>query len=288
MPNPTALSSLFSTRGNSPFQWGGQQHQQMTPVSGQPWESMPLNPAGLVSTQAPPVSVPMASTGTAIPAPPAAQHPNLPQLYSNWWKGFQTWAQHDPWANSWWQGWGNWFQNWSQQTTGDTAGASTDNGLSVLPGPPQPNPQIPVSAESSVGSNASGGGPENPGMGQYIPTQSYMMTPAGQAGIRGLGSCGCGCGGGCGCSQPGGMGTLGDGTGLFGSGLFNGAGVAGSGLFEGGFDPSTWGPAEWAVLAIGGYVVWSVFFTTKAAVGYAASVPARTKRAARGVKSSFL
>lgn len=116
-------------------------------------------------------------------------------------------------------------------------------------------------------------------MGQYIPTQSYMMTPAGQAGVRGLGGLGCGCGcstpSPCGCS--GGMGTLGDGTGLLGSGLF-----------EGGFDPSTWGPAEWAVVALGGYVAWSVFFTTKAGIGYASTVPARTKRAARSVKSSFL
>ena len=124
------------------------------------------------------------------------------------------------------------------------------------------------------------------GMGQYIPTQSYLMSSAGQAGIRGLG-CACGCGG-CGCGQPGGMGTLGDGTGLLGSGLFNGNGVMGSGLFESGFDPSTWGAAEWAVVALGGYVAWSVFFTTKAGIGYASTVPARTKRAARSVKSSFL
>ena len=281
MPNPTANSlSLYSSgyrTGQSLFGWGGQQVSQM---------GMPLNPGGLIATQAPPVSTPMVpATGTAIPAAPAAQHPNLPQLYSNWWNAFGSWAKNDPWANSWWNGWGNWFQNWSQQATGDTAGASTDNassGLSVQPGPPQVNPQIAAAT--------SGGGPENPGMGQYIPTQSYMMTPAGQAGVRGLGGLGCGCG----CSTPspcgcnGGMGTLGDGTGLLGSGLFNGNGVAGSGLFEGGFDPSTWGPAEWAVVALGGYVAWSVFFTTKAGIGYASTVPARTKRAARSVKSSFL
>ena len=213
------------------------------------WGSMPLNPAGLVSMQSP---------ARAIAR----------------------------------RGWENWFQNWGQHETGDSAGASANNaagsGLSVLPGPPA-MVHMPTSSESSIGSN-SGGGPENPGIGQYIPTDTYFMTPAGQAGIRGLGGlgCGCGCGGGCGCSQPGGMGTLGDSTGLLGSGLFNGNGVMGTGLFEGGFDPTTWGPAEWAVIALGGYVAFSVFYATKAGIGYASTVPTRARRAARGVKSSFL
>lgn len=136
------------------------------------------------------------------------------------------------------------------------------------------------------------GGPEtmplNPaalidGMGQYIPTADYPMTPAGQAGIRGLGSCGCGCAGNCD-----GMGTLGDGTGFLSSGLFNGQGVGGSGLFEGGFNVSTFGPAEWAALALGAYVVWSVVFTTKKGMRYASTVPTRTRRAARSAKSAFL
>jgi len=114
-------------------------------------------------------------------------------------------------------------------------------------------------------------GPENPGMGQYIPTSSYALSPAGQAGIRGLGDCGCGC------NSCGGVGDLFDGTGLLGSGLFTG-----------GFDPSTWGAGEWAVVVVGAYVAWSVFFTTKAGIGYASTVPARTRKAARSAKSAFL
>ena len=152
--------------------------------------------------------------------------------------------------------------------------------------PPPVSSAGPEADNSGAFVQKSGPGGPNSGVGQYIPTQSFLMSPAGQAGIRGLG-CACGCGG-CGCGQPGGMGTLGDGTGLLGSGLFNGNGVMGSGLFESGFDPSTWGAAEWAVVALGGYVAWSVFFTTKAGIGYASTVPARTKRAARSVKSSFL
>ena len=119
------------------------------------------------------------------------------------------------------------------------------------------------------------------GMGQYIPTQSYLMSSAGQAGIRGLG-CACGCGA-CGCGQPGGMGTLGDGTGFLGTGLFNGNGLFGAGLFEAGWDVTTWGPAEWAVMVIGGYVVFSTIWTTGKALEYGgrqkAKVRSKVKRA---------
>lgn len=262
MPNPTA---------SIPFDPSQNMRPDVMPMPADQ-SSMPLNPAGLISMQAP---LGASTTGSMTSGSVLPQ--NLPQPYSGFWSSFQTWAQNNPWSNNWWQNWGNWFQNWSQQATGDTAGASTDNasaGLSILPGPPQINPQIPVVAS---GPNTRDGGPENPGVGQYIPTTSYLLTPAGQAGIRGLGGLGCGCG----CSAPspcgcnGGMGTLGDGTGFLGSGLFNGNGLFGAGLFEGGWDVTTWGPAEWAVLVIGGYVVFSTVWTTGKALEYGGTQKAR-------------
>lgn len=85
------------------------------------------------------------------------------------------------------------------------------------------------------------------GFGSYYGTPTYFATPAGQSGILGLGRCGCGCGGRCG------VGTFTmDGTGLFGTGLF-----------AGGMDFSTWGPGEYAVSAIGAYILYSVLFTTR-------------------------
>ena len=79
------------------------------------------------------------------------------------------------------------------------------------------------------------------GVGDYIQTQSYFLTPAGQAGIRGLG-CGCGCGGQC----------------------------SGMGLFDTGFtDVANWGAPEWATVLVGAYVLSSVFFTTKTGARHA-------------------
>ncbi len=40
-------------------------------------------------------------------------------------------------------------------------------------------------------------------------------------------------------------------------------GGRGVGLFDEGFDPSTWGVGEWAVVAGGLYLAFAVFFTTK-------------------------
>ena len=99
------------------------------------------------------------------------------------------------------------------------------------------------------------------GMGEYVGTPTYFSTPAGQAGIRGLG-----CVTPCGCGQCG-VGGWGDGGGLFDTGLFSG-----------GLDPSTWGPGELAVVAIGAYMVFSTFFTTGQAASYARSVPGRARR----------
>jgi hypothetical protein len=82
--------------------------------------------------------------------------------------------------------------------------------------------------------NLPGGG----GLGAYVGTQNYALTPAGQAGIRGLG---CGCRGiGCACDQ-------------------------GMGLFESGMDYTQWGPGEWAIVVLGGYMVFSTLFTTRRA-----------------------
>jgi len=88
------------------------------------------------------------------------------------------------------------------------------------------------------------------GVGDYIQTQSYFLTPAGQAGIRGLG-CGCGCGGQC----------------------------SGMGLFDTGFtDVASWGIGEWAAIAIGAYVLSSVLFTTKRAAGAIARAPGERRK----------
>lgn len=39
----------------------------------------------------------------------------------------------------------------------------------------------------------------------------------------------------------------------------------GLGYFDGGFDPSTFGAAEWATVAVAGYMLFSTVFTTRAA-----------------------
>ena len=55
-------------------------------------------------------------------------------------------------------------------------------------------------------------------------------------------------------------------------------GCSGMGLFDSGFDPSTWGIAEWLTVAGGLYVVIAVFSTTKRA---ARSVHRKTRAAIR-------
>jgi len=61
---------------------------------------------------------------------------------------------------------------------------------------------------------------------------------------------------GCGCR---GLGCLCNGL----KGLFDGSGLFGSGLFSSGMDYTQWGIGEYAALAVGGYVLMSVFSTTK-------------------------
>ncbi len=103
--------------------------------------------------------------------------------------------------------------------------------------------------------------PDNPvvtqlkgGMGM-IPAHYSLPSPS--VGMSGMG---CGCGGGCNNGAPAvGMGSL----------TMDGTGLLGTGLFAGGLDLSTWGPGEITVAAAGAFVVYSVFFTTKAGVGQA-------------------
>jgi len=93
------------------------------------------------------------------------------------------------------------------------------------------------------------------GVGAYVPTQNYFLTPAGQAGIRGLG---CPCAGlGCDCN-------------------------GGLGLFDSGFDFTQWGAGEWAMVVIGAYVLFSTVWTTGKAASYAKHIPSerRKKKAA--------
>ena len=51
------------------------------------------------------------------------------------------------------------------------------------------------------------------------------------------------------------------------TGLFDGTGLLGSGLFTSGMDYTQWGIGEYAALAVGGYVLMSVFSTTKRTAG---------------------
>jgi hypothetical protein len=80
-----------------------------------------------------------------------------------------------------------------------------------------------------------------PGLGSLLPASSQL--PVEFLGAKGMN-------GGCGCCGVSGL-TM-DGTGLFGTGLF-----------AGGTDVSTWGYGEWGVLAVGFYMLFSTFSTTK-------------------------
>jgi hypothetical protein len=109
---------------------------------------------------------------------------------------------------------------------------------------------------------------EGNGLASYYGTPTYFATPAGAAGIRGLG-----CGGDCGCSDcRSGVAGWGDGGGLLNTGLFSA-----------GLDYTQWGLGEWAAVFTGAYMVFSTFYTTGQATRYARTVPGRARRrAARG------
>ena len=80
------------------------------------------------------------------------------------------------------------------------------------------------------------------------------------AGMDGVG-CGCGCG-----NRSYGMGQL----------------LDTSTLFSGGADLSTWGFGEWAVVALAGYILYSVFSTTRrGAAAVQSSFKTRRRKAAR-------
>lgn len=96
-----------------------------------------------------------------------------------------------------------------------------------------------------------------PGLGSLLPATSQLPVEFLGAGMNG----GCGC---CGVS-----GLTMDGTGLFGTGLF-----------AGGTDLSTWGYGEWGVVAIGVYMLFSTFSTTRR--GYS-----RVREKAKKVKSGI-
>lgn len=257
MPNPTAVYPI--SQHSSTLMWARPSQLQQAVQNFQP-----INPAGQVNMPA-----------TSSAANPVHTTFTLPTLYQGWFNAFKNWAQGSDFQSQWWNNWQSWFAG--------SQGGNNGGGTML------PTPSLPVTPVT-ITETGDGGGSEatgSTGIGQYVGTPTYFSTPAGQAGIRGLG-CGCGCSAtpSCGCAS--GMGTLGDGTGFLGTGLFNGNGLLGAGLFEQGFDPSTWGPAEWAVILLGGYVAWSVFYATKAGVNYAATVPQRTRRASRAVRSSFL
>jgi hypothetical protein len=50
------------------------------------------------------------------------------------------------------------------------------------------------------------------------------------------------------------------------------------GLFDSGFDPSTWGIAEWLTILGGLYVAFSLLFTTKRGVSAVAAIPGKRRR----------
>ena len=90
--------------------------------------------------------------------------------------------------------------------------------------------------------------------------QTYFGTPAGAAGIRGLG-CGCGCGGRC---------------------------SDGMGLFDSGLDPTGWGWPEWGIVALGVYAAFSIMFTTASGTRAAREgVRRRVRRTRRRIGSKI-
>jgi hypothetical protein len=126
-------------------------------------------------------------------------------------------------------------------------------------------------------------------MAPYLTVNSSGVNQPTATGLSGLG-CGCGCAGiddedsienrltDCGYAGGKGCGVSGltfDGTGLLGSGLFAG-------------DVSTWGAAEYAALAFGAYMLYSIVFTTKAGLRRAQTIPGRVKTRAKKIKRGFV
>lgn len=57
------------------------------------------------------------------------------------------------------------------------------------------------------------------------------------------------------------------------------AGSCGLGLFDSGLNPAGWGPLEWGIVAIAGYMVVSTVFTTKRAVSRVRAIPGERRKA---------
>ncbi len=96
----------------------------------------------------------------------------------------------------------------------------------------------------------------NPGMGSdtaclTVQQLASCCDSCAQGGSCGRGLAGCGCGGTC----------------------------SGMGIFESGFDLSQWGWAEWAVVAVGGYMLISTVSTTRRVGKSIADYPARRRSA---------
>lgn len=64
--------------------------------------------------------------------------------------------------------------------------------------------------------------------------------------------------------------------------FMDGTGLLGTGLFVGGFDPTTWGVGEYAVLAVGAFALYSMFDTGRRG---ARRIGARAKKIKRGFTS---
>lgn len=98
------------------------------------------------------------------------------------------------------------------------------------------------------------------GLGDYRSTPIYFATPAGQAGIRGLG-----CSGNCGCKDCG----------------------NGFGYFDSGADFTGWGAAEWGTVAFAVYALGSMLFTTARATRAIRSAPAAARRKSRAMRKAM-
>ena len=133
---------------------------------------MPLNPAPSVNM-------------TALPT----NTPDFLQNFVNWWENELTAIQ------SWWAGQStslNYTPDQTQQAIARTQaaiGSGVNNPMFMTPVYSIYSTAVPFTTSPGTGTVVAPAAAR--GVGQYIPTQSYLMSSAGQAGVRGLG-CACG------------------------------------------------------------------------------------------------
>lgn len=132
-------------------------------------------------------------------------------------------------------------------------------------------PQVVPFSDAQFQAIVNSAGANGAGMGDYLeqfgwPIPQYL-TPGNNRGL------GCACGGSC-CEGLGGL-------------TFDGTGLLGSGLFSGGMDLSTWGAAEYTLLAGVAYMLYATVFTTKAAARKVATIPGRVKKRGKKIKRGF-